>query len=429
MEPRWLLALGALLAAAAFLRTSLDRLPLSAAMIYLAAGIALGPAGVNWIAIDWVADAPTIEVVAEIAVLVSLFAVGLKMPRSLSDVNWRAPITLATVGMLVTIAASAVFAHFALGLSIGLAVLLSAILAPTDPVLASDVQIRSPTDRDRLRFTLSGEGALNDGAAFPFVWLGLAMLGAHDPGPHFRDWFLRDVLWATTTGLLVGAVAGRLASELLRRVRRDGGVVLDEFLLLAIVALAYGAAIAIHAYGFLAVFAAGFTLRHLSPMPASPSAGGASLGTLLRVNEQLERLIELMVVVLMGVLISSGAISWRGALMGAGLLFVVRPLAVAACLLPERWPRSQVLLAMWFGVRGIGSLYYIAFAATHGLDPSATRELTEIVITAVALSIVVHGISGTRLMEWAGSATRGSAKPAHDSARRGLRRNGTGSGS
>ena len=188
----WALIIGALLITMALSGTWLRQLPVSTAMLYLAAGYGLGPAGLALLAPDPLAYSVILERVAEVAVLISLFAVGLKLALPLSDKGWRLPLRLATVSMTITVALIAAIGMVGFGLSLGAAVLLGAILAPTDPVLASDVQLREANDRDRVRFSLTGEGGLNDGAAFPFVLLGLGLLGLHDLGASGWRWPCRN---------------------------------------------------------------------------------------------------------------------------------------------------------------------------------------------------------------------------------------------
>ena len=122
--------------------------------------------------------------------------------------SWRPAIRLASLSMVLTIAGLAALAHWALGLQWGLAVVLGSILAPTDPVLASDIQVRDIKDRDALRFSLSGEAGLNDGTAFPFVMLGLGLMGLHDLGNYGLTWIAKDVLWAISAGLAIGWATG-----------------------------------------------------------------------------------------------------------------------------------------------------------------------------------------------------------------------------
>ena len=262
----WTLIIGALLISMTLSGTLLKRLPLSTAMLYLAAGYGLGPAGLALLAPDPLIYTVLLERMAEVAVLISLFAVGLKLGLPLSNQGWRLPVRLATVSMTLTVALIAAIGVMGLGLSLGAAILLGAILAPTDPVLASDVQVEEANDRDRLRFSLTGEGALNDGAAFPFVMLGLGLLGLHDLGAEGWRWFAIDVLWATAGGLGIGGALGALIGRLVvyLRSRHQESVGLDEFLALGLIALTYGRAVLSHAYGFLAVFAAGLALRRVN---------------------------------------------------------------------------------------------------------------------------------------------------------------------
>lgn len=212
-----------------------------------------------------------LERVTELAVLISLFAVGLKLGLPLSDKGWRLPVRLAIVSITITVALIAAIGVLGLGLSLGAAVLLGAILAPTDPVLASDVQVLEAGDRDRLRFSLTGEGGLNDGAAFPFVMLGLGLMGLHDLGTGGWRWLAVDVLWAIAGGLLIGGTLGTLIGRLVAylRSRHKESVGFDEFLALGLIALAYGLAVVSCTYGFLAVFAAGLARQRVNEQPIS----------------------------------------------------------------------------------------------------------------------------------------------------------------
>lgn len=191
----WFLITGTLLLLMVLIGTVLKRLPISTAIIYLLIGVALGLYGVGYLRIDPLASAAALEHISEIAVLISLFTVGLKLRVSVFDRAWRLTLRLAGWTMLMTIALITAFAIPTLNMPLGVALLLAAILAPTDPVLASDVQVYDASDRDRVRFGLTGEGGLNDGIAFPFVMLGLGMMGLHDLGEGGVDWLWRDVLW------------------------------------------------------------------------------------------------------------------------------------------------------------------------------------------------------------------------------------------
>jgi sodium/hydrogen antiporter len=283
----WAVVLGLLLITMAMTGALLKRLPVSPSMLYLAAGAALGPAGIALLHLDPINDSTVLEHVTEAAVLISLFVTGLKLSAPLSDIRWRLAISLALGAMVLTVGAIALIGVAVLGLPVGAAILLGAILAPTDPVLASEVQVADPQDRDRLRFALTGEGGLNDGLAFPFVMLGLG-LGLHELGPWGARWLAIDCLWAIAGGLLIGAVSGRLIGNLVLylRVRHREAVGFDEFLALGLIALSYGIAVLAHTYGFLAVFAAGLALRRAEDTPiARTSSPGPTEEPALPVDE------------------------------------------------------------------------------------------------------------------------------------------------
>lgn len=425
-DARWFLAAGVVLVAMALASSVLRRLPLSSSMIYLAAGAVLGPLGLGMIIIDPLGDgAGLLEVVSEVAVILSLFTAGLKLRLPLSDRGWWIPVRLAFVSMAITVGLIALAGVTLLGLPLGAAVLLGAILAPTDPVLASDVQVGHPGDRDELRFALTGEAGLNDGTAFPFVMLGLGLLGLHELGDNGLRWLAVDVVWAVVVGLAVGAVLGTLVARFvvhLRSTHREA-VGLDEFLALGLIGISYGAALMVGGYGFLAVFAAGLALRRIertrtgedvaSELEAGEGRAGGSeeevatdpetapaymARALLTFNEQLERIGEVAVVVLVGAALTIVGVPLAVAWFAPLLFLVIRPLAVVLGLARASLSRTRLFYIGWFGIRGVGSVYYLAYAITHDLPPDLARTLATITLSVVAASVLVHGVSVTPLM-------------------------------
>ena len=217
----WFIGIGALLIAMNLGSRLIARAPLSPAMLYFAFGVALGPWGFGWLTLDPLDDAVALERIFEFALLVSLFATGSNLGGTLRGRHWSVPLRLATGAMLVTIAALCALAYFVLGLSLGASIVLAAALSPTDPVLAGDVQVADPADRDRLRFGLTGEAGLNDGAALPFVMLGLGLLSLHELGPGGWRWWAIDLVWAVAGGLAIGAILGVVLGRWLIRRNRE----------------------------------------------------------------------------------------------------------------------------------------------------------------------------------------------------------------
>jgi NhaP-type Na+/H+ or K+/H+ antiporter len=359
----WSVLVGLLLVLMALGGTVLKRLPLSTAMLYLLVGIGVSPLGLDLMSPDPRENAHLLERLAEVVVLLSLFTAGLKLSPGLSDRRWALPVRLALNSMVVTVALIAGAAWLFLKLPLGACVLLGAILAPTDPVLASEVQLQQPGDQDKLRFALTGEGGLNDGSAFPFVMLGMGLLGLHELGEFGWRWLAVDVLWATAAGLGIGWFLGICIGRLVLHLRREHkeAVGLDDFLALGLIGMSYGCALLLHAYGFLAVFAAGVALRRLEQrqgggdvsvtpvqqalidpdrsvadtVAVDPQHAPAFMAqAVLGFNEQVERIGEVAIVITIGALL--WAVPWNAAAWWFVplLLLVIRPLASAA------WVRS-----------------------------------------------------------------------------------------
>lgn len=438
----WLTLGGALLVFMALGGSMLSRMPVSTSMLYLLAGLAVGPLGLALAAPDLLTHAKLLEHLTEVIVLLSLFTSGLKMSVGLRDRRWFPPLRLALLSMLATVALIAAAGVWLLGLPLGAAVLLGGILAPTDPVLATEVQLANPADRDELRFALTGEGGLNDGTAFPMVMLGLGLLGVHEIGALGWRWLAIDVLWACVAGVAIGAALGTGLGRLvlyLRRLHKEA-VGYENFLALGLIGLAYGCAVLAQSYGFLAVFAAGLALRHTAQavtqaaatslgVPPKTAAAAAAVAlaehasqsdpadavgrvatdplhapaymahAVMSFNEQLDRVGEMVGVVILGMLLWS--VPWvpQGWWFVPLVLLLVRPLSVAVGLAGSRRTSPlQRRLIGWFGIRGIGSLYYLSYALNHGLPPEHAPSLVALTVAVVVSSIVVHGISVTPLM-------------------------------
>ena len=418
---QWFMLVGGLMLLMGLSPSLIKRVPFTSAIVYLAVGLVAGPTLLNAYHFNPLKQSALLETLTEVAVLVSLFAAGVKMPVPFTFLRWRTPILLAFVSMSVTVAMITVFAHYALGLSLGAAVLLGAIVAPTDPVLATDVQIRHPGDRDRLRFYLTCEAGMNDGSAFPFVMLGLGLLGLHELGESGLQWALVDVVWATSAGIIIGVVLGSALARLAWKLR-NGPVkhdLMDDFLGLGLIAAVYGISELVAAWGFLAVFFAAVALRQteleLSGRPPdtpdelqstalllSDPAMDAPVPTVsegsLLFKEHLERVSEMVLILLVGGTLFVDSWSWPAVGLAFFLFFVARPVSVLVGLSFSRTSWRIRGLAGWFGVRGIGSLYYLMYAIQHGLPEDLALQLIQITLIVITLSIIFHGISVKPLM-------------------------------
>ncbi|WP_229054204.1 sodium:proton antiporter [Aeromicrobium sp. Leaf350] len=369
-------------------------------------------------------DRAFIEHLTEFTVIVSLMGVGLALDRPLSLRSWASwrrwgtTWRLLLLAMPLSIAATAWLGWWVLGLAPASALLLGAVLAPTDPVLASDVQVAGPTtddgdedtvdERDEVRFALTSEAGLNDALAFPFVYLAILAVSAESALDGGVTWFAWDLVGRIAVGGVIGVLTGwALARAAFRsRVRSVRTAETGEpLLVLAAVLLSYGIAEVAQGYGFLAVFACAMTLRS---MDRTADYHAVMHG----VVERLERLLTLVVLLLLGVAISGGlltSLSWRGALLGVGLVLLVRPLTSWLALRVGSRPRDRVgdhhltprerWVTAFFGIRGIGSIYYLAYA-TGQEDFAGADTVWSTVAFVIAVSVVVHGVSATPAMAW-----------------------------
>ena len=371
----------------------------SASVIYLALGIGAAALievlGIGWL--DPMKDAKLLEKISALAVVIALFATGLKLERELNLHAWRTVSRLLLIALPATIALVALFGTTVMGLSLGGAIVLGAILAPTDPVLAGDIGVGPPGDEEEREpnFSITGEAGLNDGLAFPFLFLGVLIAGDQATG-WLRDWALVDVLYRVVVGIGLGAALGYGFAALAVRLRdRDLlAVALDGWLAVAAALIIYGATEVLSAYGFLAVFVGGVAFRryeHGHEYNKSVHDGA----------EMVEKFGELALVLLLASLITLDGLGEPGVsgwLLVPVLLLVIRPAAVGVALLGVPIAARERAFIAWFGVRGIGSLYYAAVAIGTGvLSSGEARVIFWTTAVCVVVSIVVHGVTSTPL--------------------------------
>jgi sodium/hydrogen antiporter len=386
----WLTGAGVLIALVAWLPLALKRLPLSlpiiciaiGAVIFLLPAVSLRPMPLSY---------PTItERFTELVVIIALMGAGLKLDRIFSWRHWSVTWRLLGITMPVSVAAITLIGGWGLGLSWTAALLLGASLAPTDPVLASDVQVGPPKsgEEDEVRFGLTSEAGLNDGFAFPFVNLAIALaLAAKTGDPWASDWLLHDVAWEIGMGVAGGWAIGKLFGWLTFHVPAESKLAQTGDGLIAIAAtfVSYGVTEILDCYGFLAVFITALTLRR-------SHRDHEFQREMHDITEQLERIAMMVLLILFGGALVNGLLAplgWADAAAAFAIILLVRPIAGLVGL--------EKLTLAFFGIRGVGSFYYLAYAINHAAFAEAER-LWAIVGLVSLLSILLHGLTVTPVM-------------------------------
>ena len=400
MYPLILCIVGIAILGVAWLPSLVKKFPLSYPILFVGLGALLYAAGLPLPDPNPLAS-PTLSThLTELCVIIALTGTGLKIDRPFALKTWRIPLLLATLGMVLTIALVALTGWLLAGLSGAAAVLLGAVLAPTDPVLAGDVQVGGPGEgkEDAVRFSLTGEAGLNDGLAFPFVYLAIALVPAAATWagevPH---WLLKDVLYRVVVGLAAGWISGKVLAYLIFGLPKKISINSRSygFVAVAITLVSYGLTELAEGYGFLAVFVAAVAIRGYERTHHYHRE-------MHDFSDQIERVLIAILLVLFGGAIAHGLLkplTWEGAALGLLLLGVIRPLVGWLTLGGSRATPRQRWVIAGFGIRGIGSFFYLAFALKKANFPNP-ESLWAITGFVVLVSVAVHGILATPVMNW-----------------------------
>ncbi len=383
------------------------REPAASALLILAGAIAISIVPGMPQAIDPRTSPKMWEYTSELAVIVALFGTGLRIDNLTSYRRWQPTVRLLLVAMPLTILAVAILGFWLAGMTLAGAILLGAVLAPTDPVLAGDVQVGRPTEGGEhpVRFALTTEAGLNDGLAFPFVYLGLILAEGFTFGSLATEWFPRDVLYRIAVGALSGAVFGWLLGKFLFSVPSGNPLAktASGVLALAGVLLAYGATELIEGYGFIAAFVSGLTLRRAK---ADHDFHGRLHGFSEAIEHSLTAILLLLIGGVLPLLLPE--LDWRHVTVALALVFVIRPLAGWVSLSGTDLVGRERLVVAAYGVRGIGSIYYLGYATSHFAFTN-TGQLWATIALTILISTVVHGLT-------AGAAVRKVTEDERDTA-------------
>jgi sodium/hydrogen antiporter len=331
----------------------------------------------------------------EIVVIISLMGTGLKIDQPFSFRTWATPFRLISVTMILCIAAVAFLAMWLLKFDLPTAILLGAVLAPTDPVLASDVQVEPPMEgkKENVKFSLTAEAGMNDGMAFPFTWLAILLATSQvDSISELGIWFLRDVLYKIAAGVICGILLGRLLAYLVFDLpeRKNFVVIKDGFVAVATTLMVYGITEMVHGYGFIAVFVTAITLRNYE-------LDHKYHKKLHDFTDQIERILLSVVLIVFGGTLIYGILrplNWSMIILGVAFIVLVRPFTAWIGMIGTKLKPREKLAISFFGIRGIGSFFYLSFAL-YKADFPAAKELWAVVSFIVILSLLIHGVTAT----------------------------------
>jgi len=402
-----LFGLGGMILLVAWLPIILKKMPLSLPIVCVAIGAALFSFEPFSTWAPHPDKTPTlVERAAELIVIVSLMGAGLKIERAVGWKSWNMTWRLLGIAMPITIALVMLLGHQLLGLGLATALLLGGALAPTDPVLAGDVQIEHDENEEEAeaKFALTSEAGLNDALAFPFIHLAIAIAAAGGlNGNVLADWALKDVIWKLGAGVALGAGLGWLIGWIIYRLPRGTRLSRtgDGFIALGATLVVYTATEVTHGYGFLAVFVAGLMIRS--------SARGHDFNKRLHdFADEAERLLMMILLLLFGGMLAAGllkGIGWEEVLFAAVMLLVIRPLAGWISLLGVERPKFELAIIAFFGIRGLGSVYYLSYGFNHATF-DYEYSLWGTLGLIIAASILMHGVLVTPALSTLGRRYR-----------------------
>ena len=355
------------------------------------------------------------KIVAEVIVIISLMTAGLKIGTTYTWKDWKKPLSLIAITMPLCMIAIFLVAYYILHLNGPVSLLLAAVLAPTDPVLASDIQLEEHQDEKKrntgLRYTLTGEAGINDGFAFPFVFL--AILWSQTTS--FSDIDLGRFVWyyiiyKLAVGALIGAIIGFIYSYFIHKHdEQNTSIILGGFIAVALTFFSYGIAEVAHTYGFISVFTTGIFIQFYQANRAEDRVESK----MLEFVEETEKMLVVLWAIFFGGSLLSGILTytdWKGILFSLAIVLVLRPVFGYIAMLTTTFSTAKKWAISFFGVRGIGSFFYLSFALLNGNFQDFT-QLFGIVSYVVLFSIIIHGFTSLRVIEYFNNQGTTVAKP------------------
>ena len=383
-------------------------------LIYILGGLLLAGMGLPVITpLASETQAKIVQHTSELIVIISLAGTGLAIDLKEGWRRWQPTWRLLGIAMPLCIVALTWMGTAWLGLPLAAAVLLAASLAPTDPVLARSVQVGPPNQHEDgdeegpIQVALTSEAGLNDSLAFPFVWLAIILAGvAAQPGQTgwgdfdwLAGWLGFDVFYRIAGGIAIGWAVGWAMTNIIHSRFGDGtwGGENAALTVLAATFVSYGLTEAADAYGFLAVFVAARAGRNLT----RDTEDDRYNREVHSMADQLEQILLAVLLLWLGMFVGSGLfadLTWTDALFACFFLFAVRPVAGWLALLGYGCSRGDRLKIAFFGVRGMGSIFYIAYGQTHETF-DGIESVWRVTALVIVMSIVVHGFGARHFMD------------------------------
>lgn len=397
-----LLIIGVAILIATVLPRFLSKYPLSMPIVLTISGYFLYYLPLKSIVPEIILQGEYIEHISEIAVIIAVMAAGLKINRKPNFKTWNITWRLLGITMILTIASAAFLGWWIASFVPATAVLLGAVIAPTDPVLASELEEEGPGEKlgrkNELKFALTSEAGLNDGLAFPFTNMAIAMTiyGAH-PENWFQSWFAMNVVYELLVGILVGLGTGYLLGKFILNLPANSSFAKSVLGIgsLAATLIIYGLTELVGGYGFIAVFCGAITIRQLEPSHDYQVP-------LHAFTEKIEVIFTSLILLGLGMSINAGVLQhleWPLILIAILLVFVIRPLCGIIGLIGFNKIKWKERLAIsFFGIRGIGSIYYLSYALNRQ-SFEGSDQLWSVVILVIVLSIFVHGVTASPILK------------------------------
>jgi sodium/hydrogen antiporter len=406
-----LTAVGGVVLVIGLLSGSIRRSILSEPLVALLVGVLLGPAALGLLdPAGWGSQETLLEQAARLTLAISLMGVALRLPKREPLRGWRSLAALLGLVMPLMWLMSGLLVYLIVGVPFLVALLVGAVVTPTDPVVSSTIVTGDLAEKnlpDRVRHTLSAESGFNDGLAYPFVLLPILLL-ARPPGEAFSHWLTHTLLWEVGAAVVFATLIGYGAGRLLEWAYGRGTMERTSFLAytLALSLAVLGAAKLLGTDGILAVFVAGLAF--------DAAVSESDRAEEERVQEAVNRFFILPIFVLLGLTIPWEGwmeLGWAGLFLALAVLLLRRLPAVLALkpLLGRVRGTRDALFLGWFGPIGVAALYYANFS----VGEAGVEEAWVIGSLIICASILVHGLSATPLTRLYGRHAR--REPAQDS--------------